>query len=465
MLPCIVHRESKLLINPKYPIILATPNALFNYRLGSLNNVQVVVTDEADFLITGGGDELWEILSFFKGVDSMKTKKRQKRLARRQMVSRQHNATEDEKLCNESTRQIDNKAANVPCNSGKELSHADMVTSPSPKRQFIFVAATLPHNGPKSAFKVLEDWVPDASFVSTDLAHHTVPTVGIFYVSVHEAEKLPELLHYLNALVGLIQYPSISAKKRGSEEVEVKHQENVGSGTTISFDQEKTKEVYSTDYLDSHKAQTKHQAQQEIKEEFFLETVSLENLKVLVFANSTKSAERAFNFLSDNKKLEESDLVPWKHETQKGVTITTWRVEDDDISDEDVTGHFVTHTGSKDFWMGRVGLIHKKLPIPQRIETLNKFKLGELKVLICTDLAARGLDIQDVSHVIQMDFAPNAAQVLHRTGRTARAGASGKGRFTRIRGLELGSSLFLFGIREGDWNWGKHNWNRGVPFV
>ena len=446
MLPCIVHRESKLLINPKHPIILATPNALFNYRLGSLNNVQVVVIDEADFLVTGGGDELWEILSFFKGVDSMKTKKRQKHLGRRQMVSRQRNAAKDEKLCSESTRQIDSKAANVPSNPGNESSHVDMVTSPPPKRQFIFVAATLPQNGPKSAFKVLEDWVPDATFVSTDLAHHTVPTVGIFYVSVHKAEKLPELLGCLNALVGLIQYPSISNKKRGSEEVEVEHTENVGSGTTISFDKEKTKDVYLTDYLDSHKAQTKHQAQQEIKKECFLETVSLENLKVLVFANSTKSAERAFNFLSDNKKVEESDLVPWKHETRKDVTITTWQVEDDDSSDEDVTGHFVTHTGSKDFWMGRVGLIHKKLPIPERIKTLNKFKLGELKVLICTDLASRGLDIQDVSHVIQMDFAPNAAQVLHRTGRTARAGASGKGMFTGISEGDIGTGASIIGI-------------------
>ena len=73
-------------------------------------------------------------------------------------------------------------------------------------------------------------------------------------------------------------------------------------------------------------------------------------------------------------------------------------------------------------------MIHKKLPLSQRTETLNKFKSAELKVVICTDLASRGLDIQDVSHVIQLDFAPNAAHVLHRTGRTARAGAAGRGK-------------------------------------
>ena len=88
----------------------------------------------------------------------------------------------------------------------------------------------------------------------------------------------------------------------------------------------------------------------------------------------------------------------------------------------------MTHTGFKDMWPDRVGQIHGSIPPAERIKTLKKFTSGELKVLICTDLASRGLDIPDVSHVIQLDFAPNAAQVLHRTGRTARAGASGKGK-------------------------------------
>ena len=64
MAPSLFHKESKLFVNHKYPIILATPDSLFNYGLSSLNNVQVVVTDEADSLITGGGDLVWEILSF-----------------------------------------------------------------------------------------------------------------------------------------------------------------------------------------------------------------------------------------------------------------------------------------------------------------------------------------------------------------------------------------------------------------
>jgi superfamily II DNA/RNA helicase len=46
--------------------------------------------------------------------------------------------------------------------------------------------------------------------------------------------------------------------------------------------------------------------------------------------------------------------------------------------------------------------------------------------MVCTDAAARGLDIQDITHVIQADFAPNAIDFIHRIGRTGRAGRKGK---------------------------------------
>ena len=46
--------------------------------------------------------------------------------------------------------------------------------------------------------------------------------------------------------------------------------------------------------------------------------------------------------------------------------------------------------------------------------------------MVCTDAAARGLDIQGITHVIQADFAPNAVDFIHRIGRTGRADRSGK---------------------------------------
>ncbi|MCO5587147.1 hypothetical protein L7F22_041094 [Adiantum nelumboides] len=62
-----------------------------------------------------------------------------------------------------------------------------------------------------------------------------------------------------------------------------------------------------------------------------------------------------------------------------------------------------------------------------RVEGLNKFRTEDQKcpALVCTDLAARGLDLV-VDHVIMFDFPLNSIDYLHRTGRTARMGARGK---------------------------------------
>ncbi|KNA21853.1 hypothetical protein SOVF_039170, partial [Spinacia oleracea] len=70
---------------------------------------------------------------------------------------------------------------------------------------------------------------------------------------------------------------------------------------------------------------------------------------------------------------------------------------------------------------------HGEVPAEQRVENLKKFKDedGDCPTLVCTDLAARGLDL-DVDHVIMFDFPRNSVDYLHRTGRTARMGAKGK---------------------------------------
>ncbi|KAK9270544.1 hypothetical protein L1049_026125 [Liquidambar formosana] len=70
---------------------------------------------------------------------------------------------------------------------------------------------------------------------------------------------------------------------------------------------------------------------------------------------------------------------------------------------------------------------HGEVPAEQRVENLNKFKSedGDCPTLVCTDLAARGLDL-DVDHVVMFDFPSNSIDYLHRTGRTARMGAKGK---------------------------------------
>jgi ATP-dependent RNA helicase RhlB len=65
------------------------------------------------------------------------------------------------------------------------------------------------------------------------------------------------------------------------------------------------------------------------------------------------------------------------------------------------------------------------VPQPKRLRFLRQFHEGELAVLIATDVASRGLHIPDVSHVFNFDLPQDAADYVHRIGRTARAGADG----------------------------------------
>src|SRR3954469_22893977 len=71
------------------------------------------------------------------------------------------------------------------------------------------------------------------------------------------------------------------------------------------------------------------------------------------------------------------------------------------------------------------GAIHGNKSQVQRERAIAAFKSGEMKVLIATDIAARGIDIPNVSHVINFDLPDVPEQYVHRIGRTARAGAAG----------------------------------------
>ncbi len=70
--------------------------------------------------------------------------------------------------------------------------------------------------------------------------------------------------------------------------------------------------------------------------------------------------------------------------------------------------------------------LHGQMSQPKRLGALHKFTSGDRSVLICTDVAARGLDIPSVDLVINFDLPGHGKDYIHRVGRTARAGRSGK---------------------------------------
>ena len=69
--------------------------------------------------------------------------------------------------------------------------------------------------------------------------------------------------------------------------------------------------------------------------------------------------------------------------------------------------------------------IHGNKSQNQRTKTMHNFKSGHLQVLVATDIAARGIDVDDISHVINYDLPNEPESYIHRIGRTGRAGANG----------------------------------------
>ena len=70
--------------------------------------------------------------------------------------------------------------------------------------------------------------------------------------------------------------------------------------------------------------------------------------------------------------------------------------------------------------------IHGGMEQDDRLEVMNDFKRGEFRYLIATDVAARGIDIDNITHVINYDLPLEKESYVHRTGRTGRAGQRGK---------------------------------------
>lgn len=70
--------------------------------------------------------------------------------------------------------------------------------------------------------------------------------------------------------------------------------------------------------------------------------------------------------------------------------------------------------------------LHKLTREADRRRAVERYERGDATVLVCTDLAARGIDVVRTEHVVQLDFAANAVAHLHRVGRTGRLDRAGQ---------------------------------------
>ena len=73
----------------------------------------------------------------------------------------------------------------------------------------------------------------------------------------------------------------------------------------------------------------------------------------------------------------------------------------------------------------QAGAIHGNKAQNARLRALNGFRSGQIRALVATDIAARGIDVEGITHVINFELPMDPESYVHRIGRTARAGASG----------------------------------------
>ncbi|TXG56364.1 hypothetical protein EZV62_017677 [Acer yangbiense] len=310
----------------KPDIIVSTPAALLNNidpkkhrRLDFIRGVKYVVFDEADMLLCGSFQNqvirLIHMLRFDEKQLSQMNKSGSEKHVEVIDGSLSHSDMEDEEnLQNEYISEREE-------NSEDDCDDKDLLEETKPgsiekkgwrrvkktyerSKQYIFVAATLPLNGKKTAGAVLKHMFPDAIWVNGNFLHCHNPRLKQKWIDVTVDTQVDALIKAVN--------------------------ERLGSGADVS--------------------------------------------RTMVFANTVEAVEAVA------KILETAGIECYRY--------------------------------------------HKDLSLEERASTIVNFQEGG-GIFVCTDAAARGVDIPNVSHVIQADFATSAVDFLHRVGRTARAGQYG----------------------------------------
>lgn len=166
------------------------------------------------------------------------------------------------------------------------------------------------------------------------------------------------------------------------------------------------------------------------RKQTMLFSATLEGAGVIRFAKDVLT-EPAF-LESNPSRKEKAKIHQWLHladSAQHKLSLLINILKQDDV---ERTVVFANKRETVQFLSGKLYAeelpcvwLEGKMPQDKRNKAIERFKNGEIKVLVATDVAARGLDIDDISHVINFDMPRKVDIHIHRIGRTGRAGLKG----------------------------------------
>eukprot|EP00795_Rhopilema_esculentum_P001680 gene1680-16156_t len=242
--------------------------------------------------------------------------------------------------------------------------------------QFVFAGATIPRGGRKTTLSLIERFVPNVQLIQSDMVHKVLKDTKFSFI------QLEDNFYYKTLILAALLERELKASNL-----------NLGSSGSLDDSEEQGKNFYRS----------------------------------IIFLNKVSTAEKLYRTLKENKK---DNLAGSRYftkdsassEQNNGSETRLQNYKDDEKSNiEDFDfAQFVTK------WHKYICFLHSGLPSSERLAVIDGFSKGKYNVLLTTGLAGRGLDIPNVNLVVQFDFPLNVADILHRAGRTGRAGSEGK---------------------------------------
>lgn len=142
-------------------------------------------------------------------------------------------------------------------------------------------------------------------------------------------------------------------------------------------------------------------------------TNNAEMIRIGIENAASDSVEQSVVLLSSNEKPDALMHIIQNHDIESMIVFARTKTGADQVAKTLIQNHVAATC------------IHSNRTQSQRQSALEAFRNGEYKVLVATDVAARGIDVSHISHVVNYDTPTHAEDYVHRVGRTGRAGAKG----------------------------------------